>query len=69
MTPEQLHVIGIAWAKLVGLMTTKQDELRRLQAMQGSGYGRRLPRMVKLADEIESLKARIERAERLQQGD
>jgi hypothetical protein len=69
VTPEQLHVIGIAWAKLVGLMTTKQDELRRLQAMQGSGYGRRLPRMVKLADEIESLKARIERAERLQQGD
>jgi hypothetical protein len=69
VTPEQLHVIGIAWAKLVGLMTTKQDELRRLQAIQGVGYARRLPRMVKLAEEIKSLKARIERAERLQQGD
>lgn len=64
-SPEQQHQIGIALGKLIDRLTRAKEELSRLQKQEGAGYGRRLPRMVKLAEEIKSLIVRIERAENL----
>jgi len=67
MTPEQIHNIGIAHGKLVDRLVSTQIELERLYQSQGGNW-RRQKRQVALADEIDSLKKRIERAERLMEG-
>jgi hypothetical protein len=64
-SPQEKHIIGQAWAKLVERLTAAEDEYRRLSQISGGRAAQRaLPRMNQLAEQIESLKRRIEVAEK-----
>lgn len=63
---QDAHQIGIAIAKLQDRLQSKVTTLRAMEARSGKVPKTHLPTMVKLRDEIESLKRRIDVAERLQ---
>lgn len=65
MRPHEMsHQIGIAIGKLLDRLTRAEDELRRCELSIGRGHSPR--KCVRLREEIERLRLRIERAERLQ---
>jgi hypothetical protein len=66
MDAEHIHHIGLAINKLVARLERAKAELRAVESRAGRGY--QLRKAIRLRDEIDSLTARIERAEKLQGG-
>ena len=68
LTDRDKHQVCIAHGKLVDRLTRAQEELQRLQRIEGRGLHSRLKRMNKLSDEIASLTKRINVAESMMEG-
>ncbi len=64
MTSKDLPALNTAVSKLMTLLASKQDELRRREESCGTFHDVR--KMTKLRDEIASAERRLVRAERLQ---